>query len=173
MTPEKGKDFPSMARTFRAFTKTKNAPIVNAIRRTITAIRTDAKNRIPEDGLGRAIWGQNVIGLNKLIKRVVVRTVGDGFTGGLEVKGLAGLIEKGGRTASHPISAWRGAVLARAPGFFVRGTGGVSKAFVKHPGGPVAKKARALEAVEAARPRFFENVQQALAQAMEEAARNA
>lgn len=171
MTPEKGKDFPSMARTFRAFTKTKNAPIVNAIRRTITAIRTDAKNRIPEDGLGRAIWGQNVIGLNKLIKRVVVRTVGDSFTGGLEVKGLAGLIEKGGRTAEHPISAQRGAVLA-GPGFFVRGKGG-ARARVMHKGGPVAKKARVLEAVEAARPKFLENVQQALAQGMEEAARNA
>lgn len=173
ITAAPGQDFPSMTRTFRAFTRTKNAPIVNAIRRVLTSIRTDAKARIPQDGLGRKIWGQKASGLNALLKRVAVRTQGDSFTGGLEVKGLAGLIEKGGRTTEHPISAWRGAVLARKPGFFARGTAGVAKAIVKHPGGPVAQKARALEAVEAARPRFLDQISQAVRDALEKAAADA
>jgi len=170
-----GQGFPNMAKAFRAFERTKNAPTVNAIRRVLTSIRADAKTRIPADGLGRKIWGKKASGLNALLKRVAVRTSGDSFSGGLEVKGLAGLIEQGGRTTEHRISAWRGRVLARRAGpgaaFFVKGTGGAQKAIVTHPGGPVAKKTRALEAIEAARPQFVEQITRAVAEALEAAAR--
>lgn len=176
VTAAGGKGFPTLSKTLKAFERIRVNKTANAIRRVITAARTDAKARVGTDGIGRRIWGRKSSGLNALIKRERLRHVGGGsFQGGLKVHGLAGLIEKGGQIAPHEIRGVGRFLASKDRGFMVSGGHKSTRrglvAAVKHPGGPVAAKARVKEAWDAAQPRFPGEIAKALGEAMEESQR--
>jgi len=181
VTAQDGKGLRRVAWALRKFDQAKDKPIINAIRRALTAAKTDAKGRFRKSGIGRRIWGKNPKGLDSFIKRDQVTKEGDVFHGSLRVHGLPGLIEQGGRTQAHDITSFvvrssgKGSILGnKALGFFVRASGAASatgrvRATVKHPGGPIAKHANVAAAMEAIRPRIEADIRAALDAAAKEA----
>lgn len=166
-----GQGFPSMVKTLRAFDRARTKTTVNAVRRVLTSIRADARASIPARGIGRSVWDGNTSGLNKLIKRVRVKADPEGFSAGLSVHGLAGLIETGGRTKPHTIGS-RLQLANPATGFFVSGRAKAGGwASVKHPGGPVRKRTNVYDAIERGQPRFAKAIAEALGEAMDESTR--
>lgn len=156
-----------------------------AIRAVLVTAADRAVETIPKDGIGRRIWGKKNSGLKKLVRTEKVAEVGDSFEAGVNVVGLAGLIEKGGRTERHDIKS-KGRVLARRAGenhgrvFFVKASkfvGPIQKGkrrrkgitAISHPGGPVAAKHRVREALEYVRPTFTHALVEALDRSMEAA----
>lgn len=88
-------------------------------------------------GLGRALWAKRRKGGPPLILKsnpARFSRSGDGFIGGFTARGMAGIIEAGGRTEEHLIKPKRARLLV-----FEGQSGLVFTKAVRHPGGPVRK----------------------------------
>lgn len=90
--------------------------VPNGIRRVLGFLRRLALTGYRSKGVGRAIWGEaKLTTLRPLVKRGRVVRVGSGWTAGLEVRGLAALMETGGKTLAHDIKS-KGGKLWKHPG---------------------------------------------------------
>lgn len=65
------------------------------VKKTIDGIRTK--------GVGRALWGAKRKGATLMVRTAPIRKVGTGWKTGVHLKGLAAMMELGGRTEKHPI----------------------------------------------------------------------
>jgi len=156
-----------VAVTVRNFDKLKGKAELNAFRRGLTFARGLLVNLYTTHGIGRSIFGKKKGGMRLLIKRVKVQDDGNRIKGGLEVRGIAALIELGGKTKAHeirPKARW----LAFAP------TGGrigsifgqearelVFAKLVKHPGSRIPKTPQAERALRESVPRINIQIGQA------------
>lgn len=102
----------------------------NGIRRGLNRLRTATGDEFKQRGLGRALFsarGYRKGALKTILARERVKKVGDVYSVGLRVKGVAAIVARGGVTSAHGIG-FAGKVLANpAAGFFARGK-------VQHPG---------------------------------------
>lgn len=120
---------------------------VKGMRQVLKTTRKKAIADYKKSGLGGALWGKRKRGGPPLILKSNTARFsksGDGFTGGFTAKGMAGIIEKGGRTKGHDIEA-KASVLV-----FEGKTGLVFTQDVDHPGGPVKKNDALTDAMAAA-----------------------
>lgn len=101
----------------------------NAIRRGQNRLRTAVGEEFRSHGVGRAIFAEGFKkgALKTILAREKVKKIGEVFEVGLRIKGIAAIVETGGRTLPHGIGA-SGKILSNpATGFFARGP-------VNHPG---------------------------------------
>lgn len=137
--------FEEAARRIGLLDKEIDAGKVRAIRRTSTTWRSLTVAGIRSRGVGRALWAKKSTSLRPIVKRMRVQKVGDGFTSGIVLSGLAALQEDGGRTKAHIIKPWRASRLA-----FVGPKGHlISPVSVKHPGSRIPAMPSAAPAVPA------------------------
>lgn len=96
---------------------------VRALRRGLHFARNLALERFRSTGIGRSIFGdrkgrskaRSLSGLRPIVTRSRVRSRGGGILeGGIVARGIAGLMETGGRTKAHLIKRRRGKLLSRA-----------------------------------------------------------
>lgn len=108
----------------------------NAFRRELRHTRSAGLAGFRATTLGRSMPKAASAGLVKLSR---VRREEGGLAATLSAKGMAGLVELGGRTQPHVIKPRSGGVLALKGGAVPAGPGkrGFATA-VRHPGGPVA-----------------------------------
>jgi hypothetical protein len=143
----------------------------NAIRRGQTHWRNLTINHFKTRGVGRSIWGKaeargkNVNkDLRLIVKRMRVRSEGgDSFSGGLTLKGLAAIQEKGGKTAAHTIKAKNAPTLA----FLDRSGRLVRPIEVSHPGSNIPAVPSAATTLSAAESKFREEIETGLKKATE------
>lgn len=182
------RDLFSLAKGLRKADQARRKLTQDCVRAVLASAADRAVETIPKDGIGRRIWGQKNSGLKKLVRAGKVEEVGDNMQGTVTAAGLAGLIEEGGRTEKHEIKPRRGGrFLARRAGenhgraFFVKAgrfIGPIQKrkrrpkgtVTIEHPGGPVEKKARVLEALEELRPTFTHALEEMMDRSMAEVA---
>lgn len=113
--------------------------IPNSIRRGARRGAAAGRKAVREKGLGLELWKnrnskrKGITGTPPLIvKSNRVKRSGDSYTGGIEARGVAALIDQGGSIKPHRIEA----KLADRLAFQVNGKWSRPKA-VMHPGGPV------------------------------------
>lgn len=144
----------------------KDKPFLDAVRRGLKPGREFALQELRGTRLGQAIFGnrkkaakgmvrQNLIGSSARRRSETV------FEGSLRAKGLAALIEKGGKTKPHKIKAWRGKFLVfkatgRSGGFLGlrKRSGLIAVPAVNHPGAPVPREPFLRRSMERAAPKI-------------------
>jgi hypothetical protein len=146
----------------RAEQRAKDKPYLGAIRRGLKPGKDFATQEFRSSPIGRSIFGGRKrakgIRTQGLIATSVRRKSEAVFEGALRAKGLAGLVDSGGKTLPHAIKAAPGKRLVfQATGrkFFGIGrkrTGLIAVSSVKHPGGRVAKRPFLRRAMERAVP---------------------
>ena len=182
------RDLFSLAKGLRRADQARRKLTRDCVGAVLVSAADQAIERIPQKGIGRKIWGQKNTGLKKLVRVGKVDEVGDNMQGTVTAAGLAGLIEEGGRTEEHDIKPRRGGrLLARRAGenhgrvFFVKAgrfVGPIQRkkrrpkgtVVIQHPGGPVEKQGRVLEALEELRPTFTHALEEMLDRSMSEVA---
>lgn len=109
----------------------------NGLRRALRQMRKAVIGALPERGLVRAVFAntrdRGRTGLSKLVVVRRVQLAGTTARGTLELRGLAGLQETGGRTKAHTIGPKRGAALRFQGGGRVMFT----RRKIQHPGSTV------------------------------------
>ena len=134
--------------------------VANAIRRVVRSARTDGMNRMRSRGIGLALFRRRAFDLRQIVKTIRIRQEGNAIIGGVEVKGIAALIEMGGRTLPHPIKPKLGTMLAlKLP------QGRVFARAVNHPGSRIPAQPSLRPALNAAMPRLATEIDEALAAA--------
>lgn len=137
----------------------------NAMQRVLRKKVTLIKKRIKtESGIGRTIWGRHGkgAGLDKLV--YVGKPFGseDGITLPVKLKGLPAMIEKGGKTAKHPITPTRGGRLAFPGTKQFAGQLILAKA-VNHPGAHIRSHGFASQVLSNAGPEIIAEVSASIA----------
>jgi len=129
---------------------------INAIRRAMTFARSIVIKRVRSTGVGRALWGRKGSGARLMVPRQRVTRSGGVIHGGLLLRGLAAMIDAGGRTLPHEIKPKKARVLANTvSGFF-------SATAVRHPGSRIAAEAFSEAAMREALPRITEEIDKGL-----------
>lgn len=139
-----------MADALERFGKEAGREQINAIRRGMTFARGLVIERIRRTGVGRALWGRKVKGARLMVPRQRVTRSGNVIHGGLLLRGLAAMVEAGGRTQPHVILPKNASILAlKLPG------GAVAFATkVQHPGSRIPAQPSAQAAMREALPRI-------------------
>jgi hypothetical protein len=147
----------------RAAQRDIDKPFLKAIRKGLKPGREFALGQMRATRLGQALFGarkkpasgvvrQNLIGSSARRRSLTV------FEGTLRAKGLAALIETGGKTKPHRIKAWRGRFLVfqatGRTGFLGlrRRTGIIAVPAVNHPGARVPREPFLRRSMERAAP---------------------
>jgi hypothetical protein len=143
-----------MASALERFGKEAPREQINAIRRGMTFARSLVIDRIRRTGVGRALWGRKAKGARLMVPRQRVTRSGNVIHGGLLLKGLAAMIETGGRTRSHVILPKNAGVLA------LKLSGGAVAFATKvvHPGSRIPAQPSAQEAMREAVPRIAQEI---------------
>jgi hypothetical protein len=119
----------------------KDKLLLAVIRRRTLLIRRAAVHRLAGSGIGRRIWGRNADlsggsrkgeagALKSIIGRVYLKN--HVFTGEIIDKGLASMVEEGGRIGPHMIAPRHGTLA-----YVVAGAMRFASGPIAHPGGPV------------------------------------
>ena len=127
--------FGTAGKLLKEFARLAKAETLLAMRSELKAGRKKAVAGYKKSGIGRAIFRRKG-GVPLILKSNPARfsSSGDGFTGGFTARGMAALIETGGRTEEHPIKPKTAGLLV-----FPGKSGMVFTRHVNHPGGPVKK----------------------------------
>lgn len=109
------------------------------LRRGARRIVTQTIGDIAKKGIGRRLFGKKRTGLRKIVTVSRVRQEGPGaFSVEMKARGLAGMMEKGGRTQGHRIKASKvGPKGRKVLSFRASGGTGAATGEVMHPGGPI------------------------------------
>lgn len=104
----------------RKYAKALLYAIRRAVRRDLTKVRKAIRK---ESGIGRTIWGKSGKSLSSQVKEIRERVSEGGsvLETGIQLKGLAKLIEQGGRTKEHTIESQKTRRLRQAKRFENRG----------------------------------------------------
>jgi len=131
------------------------------VRRALKDVNNDIRNR---SGLGRSIWGKKGKGLKAFATLIRPRREGEMVETGIKFRGLAALIEKGGRIAPHKITPVEGGKL-----IFEGRSGRVFAKVVNHPGAPVRAHGYGRQAVEKHAPAIAAEVNESVGKVLQEA----
>ena len=128
-----------------------------AFRRGLSFARTTLVGLYRNQGIGRTLFGKKKSGLRVLIKRTRVEDNGRLIKGGLDVRGVARLMEQGGQTKPHQIKP------KNAPYLAFKGSRGFvfTKKPVRHPGSRIPRQPQAERALRTAEPRILQQVKDA------------
>jgi len=131
----------------------------NGIRRGQNRLRTALFDEFRAGGIGRAIFGSTKKGAAKtVIARERIQKNGETYEVGIRIKGIAAIVERGGRTMRHAIGQ-AGKILSNpAAGFFAKGQ-------VNHPGAQMKRDDFAGRAVAKVRSAFRAEVEKGVAKA--------
>lgn len=117
--------------------------VQNALRRSLSRGATNGRRLVRQSGLGAALWRtrnnkrKGISGTPPIIvKSSRLQVIYRGYVGAIEAEGMAGLIETGGSTQPHKITARRASTLR----FQMRSGRWFNGKEVHHPGGKVAKR---------------------------------
>lgn len=136
--------------------------VSNGLRRGIRAARADAVATGSRIGILRGIFGTKPGGLRALVKTVRVARNGSVYTAGMQVKGVAAMVEEGGRIKPHTITPKNASVLA------FKGGAGFARS-VQHPGAAVPKRPFIGPALQRGTGRVVDEIDKGLAAAIAEA----
>jgi len=78
--------------------------IMNGMRNWVRQVQRETVTAIRSKGVGRALWGVKGKGARLMVKTVRVKRAGDTYRSGVDLQGLAALMETGGKTKKHVIT---------------------------------------------------------------------
>ncbi len=129
----------------------KDKEVPNGIRRMLSGWRNVVMKGYQARGIGRAVWAEKKLTtLREIVKRERVVRVGEGWQAGLSIRGMAALMESGGRTLPHSIKSSSGKLW-------------------QHPGGRVPQVPAARDSVYAAEALLAVEMDKALTKAIKSA----
>ena len=137
--------------------------VVKAFKKATSRARSATRRDIKRTSLGKKLWARGKKGGPKLsIGKAKITREGKGLVSQFTVKGMAAIIEQGGKTAAHTIKARSGGGLS-FPGTNAFAGRIIKAEEVRHPGSIVRRE----ESIKPAVERALETFEGELAQAME------